>query len=220
MATTELALLTTVNEVASIAGLVGSLRLMRLDVLVVDAGSTDNTAALAESAGATVLRLPRVPIRHALLAGWEMALEGGYGPVVQLDAGGSHRAGDVTRLLCAVHRCGCDMAVGSRFAPGAVYHGRPARREMSRLAAAACRLKMGAHLTDWTSGFRAFRSGALRELVVAPYQAAMHGWQIEVLAEAVRHEMIIGEVPITYRAGRSSFNWQVAGEAVDVWRRL
>lgn len=219
MATTELALLTTVNEVASIAGLVGSLRLMRLDVLVVDAGSTDNTAALAESAGATVLRLPRVPIRHALLAGWEMALEGGYGPVVQLDAGGSHYAGDARRLLYAI-KGGCDLAVGSRFTPGAVYHGRPARREMSRLAAAACRAKTGAHLTDWTSGFRAFRSGALRELVGAPYRAAMHGWQIEVLAEAVRRGMVIGEVPITYRSGRSSFNSKVAREALDTWSRL
>lgn len=216
---TELALITTVNEAASIAGLVGNLRRLGLAVLVVDAGSTDSTAALAESAGATVLKLPRMPIRHALLAGWDMALVGGYGHIVQLDAGGSHYAGDVTRLLCAVHH-GCDMAVGSRFAPGAVYHGRPRRREMSRLAAAACRLKTGAYLTDWTSGFRAFRSGALRALVGAPYRASMHGWQIEVLAQAIRHEMIIGEVPVTYRAGRSSFNWRVAREAVDVWRRL
>lgn len=212
-------ILTTVNEAASIASLTGNLRWQGLDVLVVDAGSTDSTAALAESAGATVLKLPRVPIRHALLFGWEMALDEGYTRVVQLDAGGSHSASDAKRLLHAVEN-GCDLAVGSRFMPGAVYHGRPVRREMSRLAAAACRAKTGAYLTDWTSGFRAFRSEALRELIGAPYQAVMHGWQIEVLAEAVRLDMTIAEVPIFYRAGRSSFNAQIAREALNVWRRL
>lgn len=217
---TELAITTTVNEAVSIAGLVGSLRRLGLAVLVIDAGSTDNTAALAESAGALVLRVPRIPIRDALMAGWEMALRGGYGHIVQIDAGGSHWAGDAERLLAAVHRCGCDLAVGSRFVPGAVYHGRPRRREMSRLAAAACRAKTGAYLTDWTSGFRAFRSGALRLLVGKTYRATMHGWQIEVLAQALRHDMTIGEVPITYRAGRSSFDWQVAREAFGTWARL
>jgi len=217
---TELAITTTVNEAGSIARLVNDLRRLGLAALVIDAGSIDGTAALAESAGAQVLRLPRVPIRQALLFGWEMAIEGGYGHVVQIDAGGSHQTSDVERLLCAVHRCGRDLAVGSRFMPGAVYHGRPRRREMSRLAAAACRAKTGAYLTDWTSGFRAFRSGALRVLVGEAYRASMHGWQIEVLAHALRHNMTIGEAPITYRAGRSSFDWRVAREAVDVWRRL
>lgn len=217
---TELAIITTVNEAPTIARLVTDLRGLSMAVLVIDAGSTDGTVTLARAAGATVLELRRVSIRDALLIGWEMALEGGYGHVVQLDAGGSHRPADVERLLCAVHRHNCDLAVGSRFLPGAVYHGRPRRREMSRLAAAACRAKTGAYLTDWTSGFRAFRRSALEVLARETYSAAMHGWQIEVLAHALRHGMTIGEAPITYRAGRSSFDWRVAREAVDVWRNL
>lgn len=216
----ELVLITTVNEAPTITPLVHGLRALGLAVLVIDAGSTDGTATLARAAGATVLELRRVPIRDALLTGWEMALEGGYGHVVQLDAGGSHRARDTEGLLCAVHRHGCDLAIGSRFVPGAVYHGRPRRREMSRLAAAACRAKSGAYLTDWTSGFRAFRRSALEVLARETYSAAMHGWQIEVLAHALRHGMTIGEAPITYSAGRSSFDRRIGIEAFNVWRRL
>ena len=217
----NLALITTVNEQETIAQIVAALLLQDLRVLVVDAGSTDGTVAMAESAGALVLRFPRVPIRHAMLAGWEMALEDdAIGNVVQLDAGASHDPSDATRLLMPIFANGYDVMVGSRFITGSMYLGRPVRREMSRLAALACRLKSGAHLTDWTSGYRAFSRDALEELVGQRYRASMHGWQIEVLHHALHLGLHIGETAITYRAGRSSMNGRIALEAINTWRLL
>jgi len=217
----DLAITTTVNEADTIVSLVSGLRSRGLDVLVVDAGSTDGTADLALAAGAHVLRMPRISIRDALLAGWEMALEDAWVSwVVQIDAGGSHMQADADRLLYVLKASGADMAIGSRFMSGSVYRGRPLRREMSKLAAAACRLRTGVCITDWTSGLRAFSRPTLSRLVQASYRATMHGWQIEVLGEALRQGLRVVEAPITYHAGRSSFGWRVALEALGTWARL
>jgi hypothetical protein len=57
-------------------------------------------------------------------------------------------------------------------------------------------------------------------LLDVDYHTTMHSWQIEVLAAAARAGLRVSEVPIVYRAGRSSFNRRVAGDAFGVWRRL
>lgn len=222
---TWLAIATTVNEAASIGQLVQSLAAWKLRTLVVDAGSTDDTAMLAERAGAIVLRMPRTPIRQAMLMGWEMALEDATTEaIVQIDAGGSHNPDDALRLLrrvqAAPRMLNADVAIGSRFLPGAIYMGRPLRREMSRLAAMACEAKTGARITDWTSGYRAFSRHALEQLIGQRYDASMHGWQIEVLKRSLDLDLKITEAPITYRAGRSSFNRHIALEALNAWRQL
>lgn len=217
----DLALVTTVNEAESIGPLVTYLRTYGLDVLVVDAGSLDGTAAQAQAAGAVVMELPRLPIRQSLMAGWEAALRLGYERLVQVDAGGSHLAGDAARVLDALTGLSADLVIGSRFLPGSVYQGRPWRRELSRAASAACRLRSGAHLTDWTSGLRAFTAFTLGRLLVAgPPRAEMHGWQVEVLGQAVALGLVIREMPIHYLAGRSSFRAKTALEAFRAWRSL
>ncbi len=221
MNASEVALLTTVNEAATIGDIVAGLRRQRMDVLVVDAASDDGTAERAEEAGATVLRLPRVSIRHALLAGWEMALDNdGLQRLVQLDAGGSHNPNEAYRLLYILRRYNVDVVVGSRFRYGSSYHGRPLRRELSRMVALLCSMKTRAPLSDWTSGYRAWTAGALRVLVGRHYTASMHGWQIEVLGAALRQGLAITEAPISYFAGRSSMNWRIALEALDAWASL
>jgi len=48
----------------------------------------------------------------------------------------------------------------------------------------------------------------------------MHGWQIDVLGQAIKMGYTVLEVPVSYRAGRSSFRLSTALEAVGAWRRL
>lgn len=216
----DLALVTTLNEAGTIYDLVLDLRALGLDVLVIDAGSADGTAGLARAAGAAVSDLPGASIRDGLLAGWRLALKvPDYRALVQIDAGGSHDPRQALDLLRALDGA-ADMVIGSRFLPGSRYLGRPWRRRLSRAAALACQAKTGARLTDWTSGYRAFSAKALLEMAAGAYRATMHGWQIEVVGRALDQGLRVVEVPISYTAGRSSFNRQIAREAGAAWIRL
>lgn len=212
------AIITTLNEEATIGDLVRDLRDQGLVVYVVDDSSTDRTCDEALVAGARLLsNYPlRLGIGPSLMAGWRQALDDGADRLLQIDAGGSHDPYEAHRLLgeLVTH----DMVIGSRFCPGAAYIGGVWWRPWaSRLAACAFSAAHGGWRWDWTSGYRAFTANAARTLLAHSYRATMHGWQAEVLAWAGGERMKIKEVPITYRAGRSSLNRKVAHEAIGVW---
>lgn len=213
------AVITTLNEASSIGALVAGLHEHDLHVIVVDDASSDETAHAARLAGAAVyVNRERIGIGPSLMKGWRLALDMWADYVIQIDAGGSHLVSDVPAMRNAL--ASADMVIGSRFLRDAKYvaGGNWRRPLLSRLAAFMCnRAQHGANHTDWTSGYRAFRASLLQMLLGYPYQAKMHGWQIEVLARANEVGAEITEVPITYIAGRSSFNRRVANEAIRSW---
>jgi dolichol-phosphate mannosyltransferase len=213
------AIITTRNEESTIGPLVLALKPC-YDVLVIDDASEDDTSYVALGAGASVKEhLLRTGIGPSLVEGWRWALRRGAESIVQLDAGGSHDPGEAGRLVSALQDF--DMVIGSRFLPGSRYIGNRKRASLSRLAAGMCNNRqVKPRFTDWTSGYRAFRADALEALIAAQYATTMHSWQIEVLREAIRRGLRIGEAPITYHAGRSSFNRAIARDAVGVWRTL
>jgi dolichol-phosphate mannosyltransferase len=218
----DFAAITTLNEVETIGPLVRALRTQGLVVIVVDDGSSDGTADAAREAGAVVLeQVGRMGIGPCLVRAWHYALGHGAERLVQLDAGGSHDPDQALRLLSRVG-LGVDVVLGTRFRPGSEYVGGPWWRPLlSAVAAWACRwAQAGAWYSDWTSGYRAFSRRALEELVGRHYFARMHGWQIEVLAMAGEAGLVVAELPITYKAGRSSFNGRVANEAINVWMQI
>lgn len=206
------------DEQRTIGSIIRALKRRGLSVVVIDDGSEDHTRLRAENAGALVQRHETAQgIAPSLMEAWAIALRQGADTIIQLDAGGSHDPGQVHKLTMGLHSH--DLVVGSRFCPLAEYVGNPQRALMSKLAATMCNLKTGQHITDWTSGYRAMIADAAILLSKA-YEATMHGWQIETLAAAVEFGLKIGEAPIRYVAGRSTFDWNVAKEAFDVWRRL
>lgn len=214
---TTIACITARNEERTIGPLVRQLRDAGLGVVVVDDGSSDRTGQRVSLVGAhLVIHTQSWGIGPSLLHAWSEALRLGGDRIVQLDAGGSHYIGDLWRLLSQK----ADMVIGSRFLPSSRYIGRPWRAALSRLAALACNARTGQRIGDWTSGYRAFTRGAVEQLLLCPCHARMHGCQIEVLGHAIRLGMSIAEVPITYIANRSSFNWRAAREAFGVWSRL
>lgn len=213
--------ISTLNEAPTIAPLIWSLRDQGHTVIVSDGGSTDNTDLTAEAAGADrVLTSPRrLPIGHALMRAFEYAMPDlcGHDTLTVIDAGGSHDPADLPRLLAVQ----ADVVIGSRFVPGATYEGRPLRAALSRLAALACNLAQpGAWHHDWTSGYRVYSRRAIDVILRNHYRASQHAWQIETLARLGEAGMSIVEVPITYRAGRSSVGLDTVYEATNVWLHM
>ena len=212
------ACITAKNEAGTIGQLVASLKQQGLPAIVVDDGSKDGTGSLAYLAGAVVIWHARPRgIGPSLIETWREALRLGCQGMVQLDAGGSHDPRDALALISGLSHA--DIVIGSRFVPGAQYRGKPIRKCLSRIAAWACNRHSPVKLADWTSGYRAFSRRALLLLASLPYEAKMHGWQIEVLFKALGLGLSVAEVPIVYYASRSTLDFQAALEAFWVWRK-
>src|SRR6476469_3756620 len=106
------------NEEASVGEVVRDIAasLPDADVLVVDDGSTDQTAAQARAAGARVASLPfNQGLGAALQTGYLVALREGYDYCAHLDADGQHPAAEVVRLLDEVRAGRADLVIGSRY---------------------------------------------------------------------------------------------------------
>jgi glycosyltransferase involved in cell wall biosynthesis len=167
------------------------------DVLVVDDGSTDATAAEARAAGAMVASHPvNLGYGAALQTGYRYALRHGYDAVLQLDADGQHDPESIPRLVEALDRA--DVVVGSRFLGMGSYRPPLVRRLGMRLFGLVGSLLSGKRLTDPTSGYQAISREALRfyshERYPADYPDA------DVLAMGVRAGLRLEEVPVVMRA--------------------
>jgi glycosyltransferase involved in cell wall biosynthesis len=149
------------NEAASIGRVVSGVRsvLPDAEVVVVDDGSTDDTAALATAAGARVERRPTgLGNGAAIKAGARVA---GGDLVVFMDADGQHDPAQIPRLLTELDR-GYDMVVGARDRRGQANAGRAlANGFYNRFAS----WMTGYRIEDLTSGFRVARAAKFREFL-------------------------------------------------------
>lgn len=125
------------------------------DVLVVDDGSRDDTAAQASGAGARVLRLPiNLGIGGAMQAGYRLAWEEGYDAAVQIDGDGQHPANQLPALIREMEQTGANLVIGSRFAERRGYRATRSRRSGIALLSGLVSLIAHRRLSDTTSGFR------------------------------------------------------------------
>jgi len=168
------------------------------DVVVVDDGSRDGTAAAARASDATVLQLPfNMGVGAAVRTGLHYAAEQGYQRVVVMDADGQHDPAGVSILLGAL--ADADLVIGSRFGPGApVYAVGRTRRRAMRLLASIVRRRTGQRFSDVTSGFRAMRRPVI-ELLAAEYPAEYLADTVEALLIVHDHGLRISEVPVPMR---------------------
>ena len=139
-----------------------------IDVLVVDDGSPDGTAAIANALAAdhpnhihVMERDGKRGLGTAYIAGFTWALEKGYDAIVEMDADGSHDPADVPRLLAALAD-GADLVIGSRYVDGGgVSNWSRGRRRLSRAGNVYAHLMLGLDVKDATSGFRALRAATV-----------------------------------------------------------
>lgn len=146
------------NEEKSLPGVVSDLRkhAPHTHVIVVDDGSHDSTARLAEEFGVPVLRLPfNLGIGGAMQAGYLYACEKGYDVAVQFDGDGQHLAEEIEKLLVPIQSGNADIVVGSRFLEKRGYRSPIFRRIGIWVFSSVLSRILGMRVTDTTSGFRA-----------------------------------------------------------------
>jgi len=165
------------------------------DALVVNDGSSDETAAIAREHGATVLDLAtNLGVGGAMQAGYLYAAEKDYDLAVQFDADGQHRASQIEALLEPVLSGRADLAIGSRYLGGVKYRFSVDRFVGSRLLSGLVRLATRTKITDPTSGFRAVNRRGIRFFSLH-YPQAYLGDTVESLVLLVRQGMTAEEVP-------------------------
>jgi glycosyltransferase involved in cell wall biosynthesis len=205
----HLAIVPALNEAGSIAQTVAEIRehAAGFEVLVLDDGSTDETAAIAAAAGAHVISMPfNVGIGGAMQCGYMYARDHGYEVAVQVDGDGQHDARDIPRLLAALTgEPALDMVTGSRFlGSDGGYRSSALRRAGIRVFAAIISLVTRQRVTDPTSGFRmSARSGI--ELFARDYP---HDYpEVEAIVLLHAHRLRMAELAVAMRprtSGRST----------------
>lgn len=150
------------NEALTISRVVSDVISAGFECVVIDDGSTDETAAIARREGAVVVRHAiTLGQGAALQTGIEWALARGADCIVTFDADGQHRVSDIPVLLETLRRNEADFALGSRFLGSAVNMPR-LRRVLLRAAIWFTRIATGMHVTDTHNGLRAMtRRGAM-----------------------------------------------------------
>jgi hypothetical protein len=172
------------------------------DVLVIDDGSTDATAAVARAHGADVLSFgENRGLRAGIAAGYREAHERGYAYCGRVDADGQHPVDELIRLLELVRSGSCDVAVGSRFASGDGYdEGRyepsPARRFGIGLLQKAMHVRLGRPFHDPTSGMAAVNAKAM-PLMAEPYVSGAP--EVEALMRLHEAGLQVEEVAVHMR---------------------
>lgn len=201
---TTVVIVPALDEGDNIASLVEAISLQPVEcVIVVDNGSSDETAARASAAGAVVVSEPRRGYGYACAAGSAAALARGADVLVFIDGDHSSAPDEMPALLQPLLDDTADLVLGSRvlgrIAAGAML---PHQRFGNWLTAAIMRRMSGLPVTD-LGPYRAIRSTLFKRLDM---QEMTFGWPTEMTIKGVRCGGRIVEVPVTWstrKAGRS-----------------
>ncbi len=170
--------------------------------LVVDDGSGDATAEVAQRHGALVLRSPmRRGGGAALRLGFDLAIAHGAEIVVTLDADGQHLPEEIASLVEPIVRGEAAIVIGSRIL-GRHESDNEVRRLGIHFFNSVIRLLTPVRVTDCSNGFRALRSRELAQLLLR--QDQFH--TAELIIDAAKKGFAIAEVPVTVRRRASGLS--------------
>lgn len=190
---TTVAVVPALNEAHSIAGVVADVFRHVDHVVVIDDGSTDDTGALAERAGATVIHHPRrLGVGAAVASGLAHAQQLGATAVVQIDGDAQHDASFIPDVLAPLEQ-GADLVVGSRFELG--FEMGRVRRVVLAVFARLISYRLGTRVHDPTSGFRAFSPCAV-DVLTPIFPLKYLSDTVEVLYLAADNGLRVQTVPV------------------------
>jgi glycosyltransferase involved in cell wall biosynthesis len=196
----RIAIVPALNEQETIGAVIDEIRAFDPDfeIVVVDDGSTDRTASVAEAHGAHVLTLPfNLGIGGAVQTGLQYARDHDFDISVQIDADGQHDPRELPKLLAPLIAGEADVVVGSRFLGEKNYKAPILRRIGIRIFAGIISGVVGQPLTDTSSSFRAFGRRAIGYFA----RDYPHGFveTVEATVIAARCGLRLKEVPVVMR---------------------
>jgi glycosyltransferase involved in cell wall biosynthesis len=198
------------NEEESLGDVLASVPTTAVDeIIVVDNGSTDSTAAVARRAGARVITEPRKGYGAACWSGYKASA--GADVLVFMDGDGSFEPRDITRLAAPVTSGAADLALGSRTLSSEGARAIPFHARLgNRFVGFVIGLISAIRITD-LGPFRVVNRNTLENLNM---QERTYGWPCEMIIKAGKLGHRIVEVPVTYRprtGGKSKVSGTIVG---------
>jgi len=179
-------------------------------IIVVDNGSTDETANVAQDAGVIVAREPTRGYGRACLKGFRTACSLGAEIIIFMDGDGSDDPVDLPMIVAPVNEGWADLVLGSRVSARAERGAIPLQARLGNwLVSRLIGILYGVPLHDIGS-FRAIRCSLLERLQMCEMT---FGWPVEMVVKAARARYRIVELPIHYRQ-RSHGRSKVAGTLI------
>nr|WP_191449533.1 glycosyltransferase family 2 protein [Haloarcula sp. CBA1122] len=179
------------NESSTIGSVIDGTSRYVDEVVVVDDGSSDDTAAIAREHGAHVVtHVFNTGVGGAVRTGYQYAIRHDYDFVVQVDADGQHDPEKIPTLLS--HAEDADMVIGSRYLNESIDDYPLIRRLGITFFTTVVRKLGGIDITDVTSGFRVYRVSALQDIL---HRSDNH-WAVEQTLDAAQRGQRIEEVSI------------------------
>ncbi|MBR6031454.1 MAG: polyprenol monophosphomannose synthase [Bacteroidaceae bacterium] len=229
-----LVIIPTYNEKENIEAIIRAVTSLDkpFDILVIDDGSPDGTAAIVkrlmqdEFAGRVHLieRSGKQGLGKAYICGFKWALAEGYDYIIEMDADFSHSPADLPRLYAACHDEGYDVSVGSRYITGVNVVNWPIGRVlMSYYASAYVRTILGISLRDTTAGFVCWSRKVLETIRLDDIRFKGYAFQIEMKYTALRLGFRIKEVSVVFvnrELGTSKMSGGIFSEALFGIMRL
>lgn len=184
------------NESAVIAQVINSLpekyKNTNLNYIVINDGSTDNTASIAVKCGIETLNhIINRGLGASIKTGMEVARTRNFDVMVTYDSDGQHNPDDLLKVIDAIVKTNADLVIGSRFL---IKQKAPLdRRIINKLANLLTFGMYGVYSTDSQSGLRAFSK---RALGLIDFKGDRMDFSSEILLEAKKNNLKIVEVPI------------------------
>ena len=221
-----LVIIPTYNELESLPVIVAGIRDAEPDVhiLIADDNSPDGTGEVANTLSSidgsvhVLHRKQKAGLGAAYLDAFSWAKTQGFEVVVEMDADGSHRPIDLTKILDALSDN--DVVLGSRWVnEGQVVNWAKSREVLSRGGNLYTRMWLGIPIKDATGGFRAYRMSALDQIDIQQVESQGYCFQVDMAWRATKAGLRVAEVPITFverELGESKMDSSIVKEAL--WR--